>query len=394
MLRTKRYRTVQTRARPNGQGDPTLLDDLWQEAGNDPLRLVDEVRALPKPDIYLHAEKKFDELADEQLRLFEAEGFKHSEPYAAEAAALKPAADAQQKRIDQATTELKEANDRNETAQQALKARVTREGSDKFRYWAVIVLLLGGDIAGISNASISLGDIPWLAVIQALAVAVAMITVGTLGAELKISRLRRQRQKDPKEWTDEEKAFATHFTGADTGELIVKYVVIGGLVSVVMVGIGILSLRSATDGTGVGIVYGFLATAVALGSWANSYTHADDAAVTLESCERDVVRAAKRQRQEAEGGPLELYGRCIALVTSIKAEYAARGLAAKQRELAAKQKMLEVNPGVAGHGVRQASAGGSGKRSSTARNGARNGQRSNGKKRSPSRSTQSRSNGR
>lgn len=181
-----------------------------------------------------------------------------------------------------------------------------------------------------------------------------MIAVGTIAAEVRRSREARKRIKD--DLTEFERPFASLFMGPDTGEAAVRYVVYGGLGCVALVMGGIFALRSATDGSLGGLVFGFLATAIALGSWANSYTHADEVADKLEAFEEAYVKDLERHEQLASGGPREEQARQAEIARSVREEYKDRGKAASERVLAAGFEAMLANPAVAGHGRSQGAA--------------------------------------
>lgn len=334
--------------RAGGPSRLSLAADLLEEAAATRVPVIDEVRALPAPNWRLHVEAKYENLAEEQRHLFKGEGETQARLASAEAEALRKAAEAQDVRAGEQQKLLAASEPHVELARRVLRPLVVRPPDDRRRYHLTIWGLLAGDVAGISGAAIALGEIVWLAVAQAVSVAVAMIAVGCIAAEMRRSREARKRQRD--DLTDDERVFAPLFTGEDPGERIARYVVFGALGSVALVGGGIFALRSVTDGLLGGVVFGLLATAIALGSWANSYTHADEVADKLEAYEVSFRNDLKQHQRQASGGPREEQARQAEIAQTIRAEHAALGEAAYRRVRAAGFEALVANPAVAGHG--------------------------------------------
>lgn len=118
-------------------------------------------------DVELHVENKYWHLAEEQLSLFKAEGEALATEPSGEAKALERAAEAQDTRVAEQDKLLKAARPQLEAARQGPRPHVVRAPDDRRRYYWTIWGLLAGDVAGISGAAIALGEIVWLAVVQA-----------------------------------------------------------------------------------------------------------------------------------------------------------------------------------------------------------------------------------
>ncbi|MGH8907679.1 MAG: hypothetical protein ACRD0K_14445 [Egibacteraceae bacterium] len=324
--------------------------DPMEVATSTKLQLVDATFAQVAPDIALYPIEKYHHLADEQLALHTAEGERHAGPHFAQAEALGPAAEAQDLRCKVQAERVKSTSRTLGDADLVLSPYVTRPRHAHLRYWIWVLILLGGDVAGIAGSAINSGEVIWLAVTQALAVAATAIVVGHLATEVKHLKLRRERAKPAVELTEQEKPYAVLFRGPDSSEFIIKLVVIFGLLTVLLTSAGILTLRAYTDGALPGLVFGFLAGAVSLGSWANSYTHADDIADRLEVYRANFVAAKKEHAALSNGGPRADQRKHAELADSLYEASREAGLAAAARMAAAGVEVLINNPAVAGHG--------------------------------------------
>jgi hypothetical protein len=333
-----------------------LVDQLMADARRFTVPDVDRVQALPGPDLDLHLTEFYRRLAAEQASLHRAEGELAARPHVARAAELEPLSTVPLSRLAalQAKADASTAQVTDMLA--ALAPFRTRPQGAVPRYYLFLVLLLGGDLAGMAGALISLGEVPWVAGVQALAVAAAAVVVGMLASEVKHVRdARRRMAAGPP--VDHTQATGVLFQ-ADGGEAVVRWVLLGGLAALLLIAGGVTALRSITDGAGW--IYGCFAAAVTLGSAANSYVHSDEVTDLLDNLTRqhrrddaelhhlDLGPVAEREREEAEAA-------------SVRAEWQARGEAAVARVDAACALALVHNPAVAGHGpARAATADGAG----------------------------------
>lgn len=215
-------------------------------------------------------------------------------------------------------------------------------------YLVRMVLILLGDIAGITGAAVMLGEIPALALLQAVSVGAAGVTSGLLGSEIKDARLSRKRAKT--DLSEQEQGFAHLFRGPDPGERIAKLMVLGGVVLVVLILGGVAALRSSTEGLAAGLIFGCLAAAVALASWVNCYAYADEVADLLDTVSAQFKADVHYLDKLSRGQARVRHAVESATAQSIRDEYQQRGLAAHDQLQAAKNRVLHANPGVAGHG--------------------------------------------
>lgn len=338
--------------RPVSAAPNNLAIDLMDEASATRITPVDpdDIHVAVASDIEFYEEQKYEHLAEEQPPLWKAEGEALARPLEARAAQLKPEADAQIVRLKRSTERLHASAKLLTAAVAALQRYVHREPYEYLRYNIVRLLLLGGDVAGGAGAAIASGEVVWLAVLQMLAVGAAAVAVGGLAEEIR--HIRDTRKRAANGVAKGAAGFEHLFTDPDPGESVVKFVLLGGLAATALIFVGILSLRSVTDGSQVGLLFGCLAVVVTLGSGANSYIHADEVDDILHGFRRDNIRARKDLDESIEActAPGE---RAAALeqAKSIRLEYAERGKAAVARVEAAGRQVLAVNPGVAGNGV-------------------------------------------
>ncbi len=329
-----------------------LAAELMDEASGTRLTPVDrgDIHAAPELEIDLHVMRKYQYLAEEQPPLWKAEGEALARPLEAEAVRLKPKADAEAVMLKESTVRYESSTKRLRAAIDLLQRYVHREPHEYTRYNIVRLLLLGGDVAGGAGAAIASGEVVWLAVLQMIAVGTAAVAAGGLAAEVRHIRDTRKRAVNgvPKAAED----FKHLFVDPDPGESIVKFVLLGGLAALCLIFVGIVSLRTVTDGSQVGLVFGCLAVVVTLGSAANSYIHADEVDDILHGHREEHRRAGKdlddcREVCQAAGD------RAAALeqAKSIRIECGERAKAAVARINAASQEVLVVNPGIAGNGV-------------------------------------------
>ena len=354
--------------------DANLAADLMDGAATLSVPTADEVRALPGPDLDLHLVEHYRQLAVEQTCLHRAEGEAAARPHEARAAELLALTTVPLRRL--ASLQAKADASAAEAARllDALSRYRTRPRGAVLRYYVFLVLLLGGDLAGMTGALISLGEVPWVAAVQALAVASAAVVVGMLASEIKHVRDARRRaggaqcggasgaqcggasgaQRGGASGAQcggacgaQEGAGGVPF-GPDGGEPLVRWVLLGGLAVLFLVAGGVTALRSFTDGAG--LIFGCFAAAVTLGSAANSYVHSDEVADLL----GHAVRRARRDDAELRRLDLSPVGerdKEAALATTLRAEWRARGEAAAARVSAAGALALVNNPAVAGHGA-------------------------------------------
>jgi hypothetical protein len=217
--------------------------------------------------------------------------------------------------------------------------------------WALLLL---GDIAGIAGAAVLLGEIPYLAVLQAVASAIAAVTAGLIGNDIRDARLARRRARE--KLAPEHQTFAWVYSGADGGEKIVKAMVCAAIVITLLIGVGIVTLRAGVEGSLGGTVFGCLAIAICLASALNSYTYTDEIADLLDHAYSRYEQALTKLAKLAKSKPVARYNAAIGEVTSIKAEHTQLGIAGALHYEALKYGISRGNPAVMGHGPTPAPA--------------------------------------
>ncbi|MER6121384.1 hypothetical protein ABT173_01525 [Streptomyces sp. NPDC001795] len=322
-------------------------DGVLRDAAETPISPVDQVRYTRGPDDPTHMDEYYRHLGEQQRQEHRAAGMEKASPFHAESAQLDHAGGAQRTTTAQCQKKMEADLDLLGRARSVLAPYLVRPPRDGIRYTLVILLLLGGDAAGIAGASVSFGESVWLAVALALAVGIAAITTGCAGALVKHAKEARRREKAT--LTDAEAGFADMFSGADDG-WPVRCVLLGCLGTVLLIGIGIGTLRMIADGDAAGLVYGALSVAIATGSWWNSYTHADEVADKLDHLEAVVRRDVRALKKVSRGGPAARQAHAESAAASHRETSEYRGLAAQEYMAAAAARNRAANPQIVGHG--------------------------------------------
>jgi hypothetical protein len=340
--------------RPSSRSSSSsAIDDFQEELDGLVIPPTDE-----EPEFYprptnagkTYLEDMGDERADQQVDLFEADGESTSRPHQEEQAANEDAATHEEFLIDTHAPVVTLAWEKYFALVTVLAGLVRRSPKEKAFYLGRMVLLMLGDVVGVAGGAIVLGEVPWLAVLQATAAAVAAVTSGLLGSEIKDARLARKRKRDPKSLTEAEKPFAHLFQGPDAGEYIVKLMAFGSLSIVVFLGIGIFMLRTSTEGAAAGVVFGCIAMAVAVASWINTFHYTDELADLLETSEIS-AKSSTSFHQELTAAPARsIVAREQASVQSIQKEAKARGQAAAHQVRAMVLARLVGQVSIVGHG--------------------------------------------
>src|SRR5487761_1194933 len=265
---------------------------------------VDETIFVPRPP---EAESTYVEefgqhRSEEQEHLHNEDGELESRPFREDLAGHSVAAEDDQSLIDRARADEVDTRERHRTGLKVLGHLRCRSRHERWLYFLRMLVLLGGDVVGVAGGLIMLGEIPWLAVLQALAAGAAAITSGLMAAPIKEARLARMRRKGPDDLTSDEWLFSVWFQGPDKGEYLVKVCVYGALTIIPLLFVGTLALRLSTEGTIAGLVFGCLAVAVALASWVNVYHYTDPISDLLDHLHHDHLRAT-RELNELTGRP-------------------------------------------------------------------------------------------
>lgn len=327
------------------------LDQLHEEIEGLILQPVDEANFTARPSEAgeTYGEKFFDHRRSEQLDLFAADAEAMCRPHREAAAAATAAADDERILIDHHLPTLAVWR-RFEELSNLMVGTITRSHKERLLYYLRMLLLLVGDVVAVAGGMITLGELPSLAIVQAVAAGVAAITSGLLAAEIKKARQARERHQDEDSLSDLQLQHRQLYRGPDDGEYMVKLVMGGGLLIVTLIGIGIFMLRSTTEGTATGMVFACIAIAVALASWANTYCYTDEWRDVLDVAYEQATRNTRdHQRLTAAPARAELASH-EASIASIESEYGHRGKAAAARFEAEKNDWLTKFPGVVGHG--------------------------------------------
>jgi uncharacterized membrane protein len=326
------------------------LGTLLAETDAVSLQRIDEAHGVGRPGGLgvTYAEQEFDQLGREQETSWPAQGERAARPARIQAAHTEPAATAAAFLLEQHQSEVREAADQHQHATRTLQPYVHRAPSDIWRYLITWVVLGLGDTAGVWGAAIWLGEVPSIALGQALACGFAAITAGLAGGELGNYRRAQTRQRDLESLSEDERRYWPLFAGSKTPPRLVA--VVGGAI-VVLVAVAIFALRTTTEGLMAGLTFGALGAATALGSFVSCYVHADDVADLLASYRKRHLSAMRRHRHLAGAHALAQMAAASVEAESVVREHELRGEAASLRVGALKFRMLRRNPQVVGHGV-------------------------------------------
>jgi len=313
---------------------------------------LDEAIAVGTPSTITRGwhEEEFDERASEQKPLWAAMGEKLARPFTVTAARWRSRRDVAEDQIGVQRSVLEAAKENLELHNDALEGHTRREPHAKVLYLLRWASLLLGDIAGISGAAILLGEVVELAILQAVASAIAAVTAGLVGSDIRDARLARRRSRDVKDMPEEHRKFAWVFSGADVGEKIVKAMILVGITTTLLIVGGIFALRAGVEGSLGGIVFGCLAGAICLASALNTYQYADEIADLLDHAYNRYLRASKRLAKLSKNKAIATYDANTAEANSIRIEHADRGEAAAKKVTAMKHGISFDNPAVMGHG--------------------------------------------
>ena len=355
----RRAESAATSYRPTKTGAPNSYtssgpEDFAEELDGLTVVPLDEAPEFhPRPTAAgkTYVEQMGELRAEEQRNHYRGLGENLARPHKEEAAANKEAADRETHLIDEHKPIVEKALGKYHTLLDVVgDAYVRRHPRERHWYHLRMVFLLLGDLVGVAGGAIILGEIPYLAVLQAMAAAVAAVTSGLLASEIKDSRLARQRKRDVESLPDEHKHHAHLFQGPDAGEYLVKLMVFGSLTIIVLLGIGIFMLRSTTEGASAGVVFGMLAIAVAMGSWVNAYHYTDELADRVETAEEHAHRTSDHHRKLMAMPARGIVAKAEATAQSIEKEYEELGLAAYRRVMATVYAWHAGRPNIFGHG--------------------------------------------
>lgn len=331
--------------------------DGWQQARDDAdsdiMQQIDKATAVAQPgDVHEYwIEQRNKAHGNEQHELSAAQGEADLRPHQAAAAGLGMQVAAKTAILERRLASVDNAMARHEHAVNTLKALTRRDRSAWYRYLTGLVVLALGDTAGILGAAISLGEYPIVAFGQALAVGFAGVVSGQAGADLKDLRMSRQRRRDADSLSEDEARYRHLFGGMEAGVNIMKTVGFISVMVVVIIAMGIVTLRLSVEGMASGIAFGAMAAATALGSFVSTYSYADDVADLLASLERSLKKAIADYDKLASSRVFIHQAEAIEMAKSLRTEHAHRGEAARWYLIALAKHVLTRNTGVAGHGV-------------------------------------------
>ncbi len=329
------------------------LGEATEEADAIILPHIDRSGAVPRPDAIgdFHSEREYHAKAQTQTETYAAEGEAAARTATTTAAGLESAATAATALITGTVSSVEAAREQLTHAARTLGHLARRDLPAKVRYWICLIALCLGDTAGILGAAITLGEIPLVALGQAVATGVAAITAGQAGADLKDLRLARIRQCDLEDLTNDERRYRQFFTGTEAGVSTMKLVGALSATIIAIISIGIFCLRLSVEGMTSGIAFGMLAAATALGSFLTNYSYADEIADFLARSERACKKAIQAHRKLAADPAIRQRAEALADAASSKTEHTHRGRAAWWQLQSLSQRILRRNPGVAGHGM-------------------------------------------
>ncbi|TNC23709.1 hypothetical protein [Amycolatopsis alkalitolerans] len=345
------------------------LDDMltpdttesWEETADAVvLQRIDEADSRPRPTnvATFYSEEEYERLAEEQERLWSAEGEREARGHTVRVSGLDAAADAALDLLAESKKAVAAAYEDHLHASRVLTPHVRRESGAKLRYRMVWPLLVLGEASGIWSAAISWGDIPWIAAGQALSAGLAGASAGLVGSELKRLQLARTRRRDPDSLTEDERRYERLFTGSEKTPGIVKLIGFVSVLVAALLAVAVFALRSSVEGSSSGLTYALIAFATALASGLLGYQAADEVADLLATYVKQVKRAERHHRQLAGDTAIADRAEAVEAARSTQAEAALRGQAASKRVASLSFRILRRNPGAVGHGYPSGDASG------------------------------------
>ncbi|ANQ73240.1 hypothetical protein BS618_16820 [Rhodococcus erythropolis] len=327
--------------------------DHLSNARSNRLIPVDNASAIPRPPTIgdTYGELAWDAQSVAQEHLFKSEAERISRVDSARHSALSPYANESGHLIAENRSVVSEARKRFLLTGAALSPWRRRKGSG-WGYRLRACALCVGEVMGPANAAIIFGDIPALAILQAVSAGTATITAGLTGAEFKHLHLSAERKREkPEDVSGDLMPYQHLFDGS--GLRARRYATIAlasGLTVGLLVASAIFSLRAALDGSAVGVAFGSLALAVTVASFINSYCHADPVSDLIDEAHGQ-YRKELRAHRRLTARPLLLFvGRAKERSRSITAEQHHRGDAASSHLTALSYESLTGSPDVVGHG--------------------------------------------
>ena len=325
---------------------------MVREADRICLAQVEQAKAAVRPSQLgiAYVQKEFAARGDEQEQIWAAEGEHAARPHQVRARGLDSLVEATGFLLSEGEAEVRQAHAEHQRAVRVLAPLVRREPFAKLRYLVGFLVLWLGDAAGILNTAVTHGEIPAIALGQALACGLAVASSGLVGNELRHHQLRRSRRRDGGSLTEDETAYRHLFTGEDRSLGVVKLVALLSVVVTVLVGLGIYFLRTGVEGEAAGITFGLLAVGTALGSLLLGYASADEVADLLARSETRARQAEKRHLSRVFASPMQERAKADETARLILLEHQRRGSAARFWVESLAWRVLRNNPHVFGHG--------------------------------------------
>lgn len=307
-----------------------VVGDVAETAERITLPVVEAAGVVPRPKEVgqLWVETEYDALTQEQAALWASMTETRAREPGVKQAGLNLQATELTHTVAGNQLLLDEARGRYQQVQNALAPFRRRAAGSRPWYQAAKATIFVGDLAGFATAAIWLGETWPIAVTLAASAAAATVVAGLVGTEYSDMRRRKLRERDPGELTPEEKPFAHLFTQVDAGASIVRRVLLLSLVTAVMVGVGVGTLRAAVDDLLIGVVFAGIALAVAGGSFLVSYAGADEIADLINLYRLDYETQSKLHLALAADPTWKDWAENQALATSLREEVTSRGDAA------------------------------------------------------------------
>jgi len=316
------------------------------------IQATDEANATSRPTNVgrFYVEAEYAHAEDEQRHAYSEKGEAEARPFDVTAKALEHDADHAVSASDAANQQSADTRARYEQAEKVLGPHVRRPDNVKWLYYLRYALILGGDIAGISGAALLLGEEPINAFLIAISAAVSAVTLGAVGREVRYLLAARARAKAPAELSEAERPYAAFFTGPHAGERIVKILLTSCAAGIALISIGILALRSSTEGGTAGAVFACVSLALGLASFYNAFDAGDDVAEHLDALIAKVAVAEKKAKTARQEPVIKDRARAAAEAQSTRSENQAAGEAAAAGIRRRLHAVLGASPGVAGNG--------------------------------------------
>lgn len=326
---------------------------LEAKARQDRIVPVREAHSVARPATVptTYVEQEYDELAIEQLREHAAVGEEEATKPAVGAAGAALVRQVRQDRITINAPLVVASRDRYQHVLERLGPFSKRKNGSRWGYLLCLVLLLLGDVAGLGGAAIAYGEVPALAIMQAISASVATVVAGMIGAEFKYLKMARERRPEDGTLPEELEPYRALLLGPLASR---SYVVVASLISLlvaVFIALGIFALRGSVEGHISGMVFGALAIGIACGSWVNSFRYADAVADKIESARQDYQRELRTQQAAVHLWLTSRAERATERARLIRERHRLHGEAAAAKIKALKFEALRQSPDVVGHGI-------------------------------------------